>query len=227
MNHKEVAAEFMRDLTIIKDRTLPRLQTEYDRERKKLKINLLKEYPKVYSIKTKAKNNWLIFLRGSTLNHKYCGIHDIRHCCVTYYYEKRGLVVLREHKEGKWIELFWGHFFKRYNERLNLGLSQPIDAVKRYFINNPALFHKLHNEDNCQYSIGVSKEGFVFGQLINDTFLVNKTFISKEMASRKKKDFEDLCLATLSQELINVLSANKTPAAKIVRMIEDIISATG
>ena len=55
MNHKEVAAEFMRDLEKIKATTLERLLTEYDRERRKWKINPAKDYAKVYTIKTKGK----------------------------------------------------------------------------------------------------------------------------------------------------------------------------
>jgi hypothetical protein len=62
MNRKEVTNELVRDLEKISSTTLERLLLEYDRERK-FKINPARDYTKVYSIKTKAKNNWMIIIR--------------------------------------------------------------------------------------------------------------------------------------------------------------------
>lgn len=62
MNHLEMAAQIRSEYHKICTTTLLRLGVEYDRERGKLKIPKEAMYPKEYEIKTKAKNNWIIFL---------------------------------------------------------------------------------------------------------------------------------------------------------------------
>jgi hypothetical protein len=57
MNKKEIEAEIKKDLAKIYKSTIPRLAVEYDRERRKLKIDKADDYKKIYCIKTGSKNS--------------------------------------------------------------------------------------------------------------------------------------------------------------------------
>lgn len=186
MNQKEVTAEFMRDFQKIEATTLERLITEYDRERKKWKINPAKDYVKAYTIKTKAKNNWIIILRKPYSIDKYKTAGDICYCLLTYYHSTEGLLVLRHRGEENKIEAYWGHFFTRYNQRMHLNLSTMVDIIKAFFCNSGAVSYHIHpHQDNR--SVGICSEGFLFGRLDAETgWIINKTFVSKEIAFDKQ-----------------------------------------
>ena len=62
MNPLEITLEIMKDFKRLRSTTAERLGTEYDRERRKLRIETRKTYPKAYPIKTASKNTWLLFI---------------------------------------------------------------------------------------------------------------------------------------------------------------------
>lgn len=220
MNHIEVTREFFRDLEIIKATTLVRLSNEYHRERKKLKIKPECSYPKVYHIKTKAKNPWIIFILKAPSVEQYKAIGDSGFCCVTYYHSKNGLQVLREFREIKGIECFWGHFFSRYRQRKRLNISSTEKLIEHYFLNNGYIQHCISSTETGK-NIGICKEGFVFGQLThNNTWLVNKTFVSNETANAGRKKFADKLVALIKQDLITQLAAKQFDAVAHLRTKE-------
>jgi len=229
MNHKEVAAEFMRDLEILKATTVRRLFSEYDRERKKLNIHTGKDYPKIYPIKTKAKNNWLIFIRKSPSIEKYKGIDDICHCCVVYYYDKAGLVALRHVQDKNMIEAFWGHAFNRYNERLDLHLSTVVDMIKTFFNNCGYIHYLIYPTLKGKCNFGICKDGFVLGEVQNEgTWLVNKTFVSKELAYDNQNKLKANMMVLLKEDAVLKLAAknfDKTEYQKTRDTIEQLTRA--
>jgi hypothetical protein len=223
MNHKEVTKEFYRDLTIIKATTLTRLGEEYRRERKKFKIKPESFYPKVYRIKTKAKNPWMIFMCKAPSSQYYKTLDDHGYCCITFYHSKKGLEVLREYKEIKGIECFWGHFFNRYNQRMNLKISSIDKIIEHYFLHNLSVQHCITSIDTGK-SIGICREGFVFGQLTyNNTWLINKTFVSNETASNGKKKFAAKLIDLTEQDLIKQLADKQFDAVSHERTKELLI----
>lgn len=182
MNRKEVTAEFMRDHEKITNTTLVRLQGEYDRERRKRKINPSSDYVKVYTIKTKAKNNWIIIIRKPYSFSKYKSIGDTCYCLITYYHDEKGLVVLRHRDEENGIEAYWGHFFTRYNQRMHLNLDSTTEIITTFFINSGSIAYHIHPEENFR-TAGICRDGFVFGSKDNENnWIINKTFISKAIA---------------------------------------------
>lgn len=182
MNHKEVSAEFMRDFQKINATTLERLLLEYHRERKKWKINPAKDYGKVYTIKTKAKNNWIIILRKPYSISKYKNTGDICYSCITYYYSTEGLIVLRHRDDGNSIEAYWGHFFTRYNQRMHLNLSTTVEIIKTFFINSGSIGYHIYPKQGFR-TTGICSEGFLFGKLDTESnWIINKTFVSREIA---------------------------------------------
>jgi len=202
MNEKEISAEMMRDLGRLEN-TKDRLVHEYDKERRKHKIDRSSVYPKVYPVKTKAKNNWLIFMHKSLSQDKYRNCYDVALCNVVFYYDKYGLKAMRYIKETDLIEVFSGHLFKRYNERLQLNLSRPIDAVIRFFNTNGYLQHIMYEKNGTWKTMGICKEGITFGEFQNEEkWLVNKTFITKNMAFAKQIKIEKGLIEELEAEVM-------------------------
>ena len=93
MNRCEVTAEVIKDISHINAVTLDRLFNEYARERKRLKIDKAKAYPRHYSIKTASKNPWMISMQKCVAKPKFQGVYDAMAWPVTYFYSKKGLQV--------------------------------------------------------------------------------------------------------------------------------------
>src|SRR4051794_24078494 len=91
MSDMEVTAEIKKDFEKLSQTTIPRLADEYERERKKLKINAARTYTRVYPIRSGKKNNWFFFLRKAPSHEIFKSQKDIQTCSVTYYYNKKGL----------------------------------------------------------------------------------------------------------------------------------------
>ena len=85
MNRHEVTAEVVRDEKKLMDTSCSRLMMEYDRERKKLKIDKTKSYCKADPIRTAAKNNWIVFIEKCASAPAYKTWTDAAFCCVVYY----------------------------------------------------------------------------------------------------------------------------------------------
>lgn len=130
MTHEEVTAQIKIEYCKIQATTLLRMGAEYDRERRKFRINKEAMYPKEYEIKTTGKNNWIIFLDKGPAAKKYTGTESLSYLCVIYYYSNKGLMAYWP--ADKVLAGFTSHFFKRYNERLCLNLSNPIEIVKAF-----------------------------------------------------------------------------------------------
>lgn len=203
MNHHEVRIEFMRDLKIIGETTLQRLLGEYHRERKKFRIDPTRKYAKTWAIKTKSKNNWLIFIRKSPSVAKYRNTDDLAYCCASYYYDKQGLCVLRYFKEMDMIEAFWGHLLTRYKERMRLDISSTVELIKHFINHSGYIHHLIYPTIMGKRNIGICKEGFVFGEVQNEgTWLVNKTFISKDLAFNSQNQLEAQMIQILQQDVL-------------------------
>src|SRR3954469_22756268 len=122
MNHHELKKEVMKDFQRLRDTTEDRLTTEYDKERRKFKIEKNRSYPKIYPVKTASKNTWLIFISKAPAEEIYKGFNTMNVNYVVYFYASTGLSVINVSSVGH-LELYYGHFFKRYNERMKLGLT--------------------------------------------------------------------------------------------------------
>lgn len=227
MNHKEVAAEFMRDLEKIKATTLERLLLEYDRERRKWKINPAKDYAKVYTIKTKAKNNWIIILRKPYSIEKYKDTGDICYCCISYYHDKNGLTVLRPRDTDECIEAYWGHFFNRYNERMHLNLSSIVEVIKTFFLNSGCVGYHIYPERNNK-TVGICSEGFLFGNLDKESnWIINKTFVSKEIAFDNQNKAGQKILAQFGSKLLLQLFDENSNERDNLYNADLVLSLTG
>jgi hypothetical protein len=201
MNHNEMYNEIMKDASRLKATTCTRIFHEYDRERKKLKIDPHITYRKVYPIKTKAKNTWFIFISKAAAVKKYKDLRSAEQTHVLYYYDANGIQAI-DCSTGDTVEHYTAHFFKRYNERLELGIDTPLERLRTYFMNSGPSVYSIVEEGHRQSTIGVSSEGFLLGELwLNEKWHINKTFVSRNMAKVDQVKLE----TSLYEQLIKAM----------------------
>lgn len=201
MTHEEIAAQIKREYRKIQETTLLRLGAEYDRERRKLRINKEVMYPKEYEIKTAGKNTWIIFLHKGPGVKKYTGTEDLTYLCVVYYYSNKGLMAFWPASDEV-LAGFTSHFFKRYNERLCLNLSNPIDIVKAFFRKGMYCTLKIDERNNRPHVIAFDADGIRFGEIkYNFSYIEWKTFVNREIAFHQQKKLERELNKELMQEL--------------------------
>jgi hypothetical protein len=226
MNPDEITKEVIRDFNKLKETTAERLGDEYDRERRKLKISVDKTYPKAYPIKTASKNTWLLFLSKAPSQEKYKGRDSINVSSIVYYYNSRGLRVIYR-SSGNFLEIYNGHFFKRYNERMNLRLERPLDIVKSYFMYGNHSVYSMITKNDKEYTIGVSSEGILLGEFShNRSWLINKTFISRDLSRPDQDEVEYKLIDSLKKEIEKAL---RSPSPGLyedkIRLDKNIVNA--
>jgi hypothetical protein len=219
MNEKEVEAQIKKDFAQIRKSTVPRLAGEYDRERRKLKIDKSSDYNKIYPIKTGSKNQWLIFIKKATDKPKYKQASDATFFSVVYYYTKLGLNVCRVYNLEEDLEFFYGHFFSRYNERQQLNLPDTLSAAKHFFENNESfrtifsLFKKERAQAGTVFTESVCKDGLALGlHYTNTQIIVYKTFISRHLLNKSQRSVEE----TLDEEYDEITIADPSTELKSI-----------
>jgi hypothetical protein len=201
MNYEELEKEISRDFYKLRSTTELRLSAQYDKERRKFKIDKSRTYTKIYPVKTAAKNTWLLFISKAPSKPRYRDADDATINYIVYFYNSKGLTVINRASEG--LELFYGHFFKRYNERMNYGIDNSIDIVKKFFSQGGfGVYTKIKKGDKT-HTIGVTRDGFSLGELQhNDRLLVNKTFVSRDLASNKQDELEQQLLQSIGRDVL-------------------------
>jgi hypothetical protein len=208
MNQKEITREIFYDYEWICLTSLVRIGDEYARERKKKRVPLTEAYTKIYEIKTKMKNRWMIFLSKGASDSKYEGNASL--CFITFYYTVNGLRVFKIRPEGG-LSVYNAHLFQRYNERMFLNLSEPLDRVKHFFTHNGHFFisvdQKNDSSTNSLDTLAVCKDGFLLGELLEDTgWVLHKTFISLEEAKAGQIDVKEELLLRFQEEIERVIN---------------------
>jgi hypothetical protein len=100
------------------------------------------------------------------------------------------------------MEVFNGHFFIRYNERMKLGQTNIVDMIKAFFINCGYLQIERQKGDK-EFTVGICKEGIALGNYYGDPeWLVHKTFISRDLARNDQDLHEKALLAKLQSRLL-------------------------
>jgi hypothetical protein len=208
MNITEITAQVQRDVEKIKNTTFIRLSEEYDRERKKLKIDKRRTYSKIYTFKTAAKNNWILVFAKAPSSEFYDGRSECMvHKAVTYFYDEGGLKVVA------WtdpvLEMWTSHFFRRYNERLKLGLNTPIEIIKHFMIHNPHIGYECKCKNRIAHFIGYTKEGLLLGNLQSEEWLLWRTFVSRDLLRADQNVMQQKLVTRLETELITAAAKKK------------------
>lgn len=201
MSHTEICSQIKREYAKIYRTTILRLGEEYDRERRKLKIKKDSFYPKEYAIKTADKNNWIIFMHKGPGIEKYTGKNCIYMLSIVYFYSNKGLRVFYQASEDLLVG-FNSHFFKRYNERLGLNLSNPLDIVKEHFRKGVYSQVKLIRQPHRIHIIGFGIDGLRLGEVKYDMSYVEwKTFVSRDLTYPKQDKMEHELIEHLRIEI--------------------------
>lgn len=201
MNTAELTKEIFTDWPFMV-KSLDRLVHEYDRHRRRAKIDKALEYGKAYEIKTHRKNTWVIILSKNPAHEKYKGLESVSWEGVVYYRNAQGLRVFGVNQQTQGISVYNGHLFMRYNERLGLGLVKPIDIIKRFFCNNGYALTRIIRKGDREYTIKVCRDGLLLGELYQDgKWQVNRTFISRDLARMDQDEVERDLLEGLENEI--------------------------
>jgi len=216
MNYQEITKEVMRDFEKLRVNTEPRLSDAYEKERRKFKIDKSRTYPKACPVKTATKNTWILFFSKGPGKDKYQGIDSTTVTYVVYYYTSRGLTVINL-SSGGYLELYYGHFFKRYNERMKLGLDKPIDIVTNYFLYGSHAVYQIINKNDKKCTLGVSPNGFLLGEFLQEErFLINKTFVSRDLTYDEQGEAEKKLIGRLEMDIMRAnFTGNGAEKARI------------
>jgi hypothetical protein len=204
MNWKELRREIDRDYEkITGSSTLHRFMYEYNNQRVKEKVKSTAEHIVFKYFKTNAKNTWFAMIRKSPEVELYRGTDDIRLACCMYYRDYESFRVIFR-TGGGILNVINGHVFKRFRERMNLEIDEPIRVIERYFQRNPDLnFCIMPIKDGYQQVIGMIPEGFLLGEVITlEAIFLNKTFISTETANQFHQQMLLELEATILTEMI-------------------------
>jgi hypothetical protein len=227
MNPAEIATQVYREYSKIYFTTAQRLLKEYDRERRKLKIDKSRIYTRHYAIKTAQKNNWIVFIGKAPSKEKYKGMECANTCCIVYYYTSKGFRVFVP-VSGKIFVVYNGHVFKRYNERLNLNLASTLEAAIHYFKYNGYAYQNAIEKKVKIYTIGFCKDGFLLGKLkYNNVWLEWKTFVSRNLARADQDEMENELIEQLNEYIETEIKKETTDITKLKTLQDKIKAVTG
>lgn len=181
MTYQEVRAQVLNDQKLINVRYLDRYLENYDKMRRKNRINKLDSFPKSFEFRTPAKNSWCIVLKKDNEIEKYKGINSIIANCFIRVNTFDGYRIYTVNSQGKMVA-YKSHFFKRYNERLGLNLVNPIDKVIHYFTFNYNSLITSIESPNKQLLVGKCRDGLILGEYqVENGLLLFRTFINNEL----------------------------------------------
>lgn len=207
MNTHEVSKEIFADFEIVKN-SIERLSNEYDRERRRAKIDKKDCYFRSYEIKSNKKNTWLIILCKTPDKVKYKGVESINIQSLVYYFTSVGLRVFQVARYRE-LSVFNGHLFKRYNERMGLFLKTPIEIMKHFFINNGFFLTGFITPEKDKNNVfAVCKNGLILGDFEeSNKWIIYKTFISSETLGPEKEQKKNILIHLLQDDIKKELNS--------------------
>jgi len=85
---------------------------------------------------------------------------------------------------------------------MNLKLESPVDIVKSYFMYGGHSIYSIIPKNDREYTIGISSEGILLGEIRdNGSWLINKTFISRDLSRPGQDEVENELICLLQKEL--------------------------
>ncbi len=213
MSNDEVTKEVLYDhLVFASSQTVIRLIKGYNQERIRRKVPKDERYLKFYDIKTKKKNKWLFVVSKNDQIDKYQSTKHISINPYCYYYTNKGLRLFNPHWDDNGekligIDVYNGHLFQRYNERLELGLIDPLAKVKKFIIDNPSSITKIIKRNDVSYTFTKVREGLLLGS-IQGIWIVHKTFVNNQLLYEEQLDEEKELLSSFEVEIKEALNEN-------------------
>lgn len=129
-----------------------------------------------YDYVSRNKNKWVIKID--------IGKKDVSRSFMTYFYTSENKIAAVGVIDKKQLLYFTSHFFKRYNERLKLGITLPEDIIRHYVqhSSNYAVDYLGLVKENIVKVFISAKQGVILGNLHHDIqFCKMNTFITHDM----------------------------------------------
>jgi hypothetical protein len=200
MNFVEIIQEIQTDYPQV-TLSFERLANEYHKERKRMGIKKEKIFSRCYALKPKSKNPWLIYLSKAPAVNSYKSIDDINLLALTYMFQQRGLRVFQPGSTGG-LYIYNGHLFQRYNERMDLGINSSLDIVKHFFAENGYSTSKIIQKEGKELLLTSCRDGLLLGELLpGRKIIIQKTFISRELAGNNQDIIENDLINSLRREI--------------------------
>lgn len=171
MTLEEIKEEIRKDYPILKRKS------EYvaKKMRRTLRPARRQEIIRLFDYTSKYKNTWIYLVNVSKKHYKMKYL--------VYYYGHRGLTALQLGR-GDQLMYCTAHFFQRYNERLQLNLTLPVDILHT-FMEDGHLYQFEHLEEvepGIFKTFGAARSGVVLG-MYNEGLNLYKanTFLTNDM----------------------------------------------
>ena len=184
MNPEEIYREIMRDFEVIKRRG----HGSGDLFRREMLRKKLQHEKRAITFKTDHLNEWQIVF---SLWPK-----EIKTAYFLKGWDKIGKVAYIIHfiNEDKFVVKYNTHFFKRYNERMNLGLTEPDKIINHFFKNN--FEHHMGQtellDDGTRYNTFIYEKGMGIGWEDETKKTIHiKTYISNEILTRRQQSLAE------------------------------------
>lgn len=219
MEETEISTRIHTDILIILDRNINRLCIEYDRIRKKNKIDKRLEFPMCFDIRTPSKNNWIVILSKASADESYKGLYSIIYGYLFYYFDDNGIKVYKLSPEG--ISVYTTDFFHTYNENMNLKLVGLMDTVKHYFKNNFNSLERVRENGLNMSVLALVRNGLILGDIIGDScFIIFHTFITKDMQNAEQTEVSKSLKISLQESIENEICKKDFAKGKYLYMAD-------
>lgn len=201
MTHEEIRKLLLLEVNEIVHRNEKHVYPDLKREIIKKK---LKNQRKVFfkRLTTKNKTKWLV------RNEKYKGNkYQVTSFYGSFFRDTKGFRFVEINIEDGHLEIFNGHFMSRYSERMGLGITDPLEIIKAFFIANTGVSTYCAKE---MIDTGVIKicspipEGIKLGVLDeNNRVAVWNTFISANEYKGNQNLLKQSVLDSFTPEMLN------------------------
>lgn len=188
MTLEESRDEILKDLPFVHNALTKRLMPQLRRYivKQKKRTRKRQHIVRQYLIKSPRKNNWIITLEND-LKVKDSFLYGIG----VYRYGERGLTLYHLMTDNYTMNVYIGHFFTRFNERMGLKINDSIDRLKRFFLKNMVVWAKeeaVQVDAEVFKATGVVREGIALGDYDRHSSIRYwRTFISKEQYREKQQ----------------------------------------
>lgn len=185
MNTQQIQEDYMKGYTNLNRK----VSSFMNKLRRQLKGNTQKHC--FYTYTDPQKNTWGAHLVA-------CKKQFIVIAFLLYNHPEKGKCAMNMNFSTGVINSYTGHFFKRYNERLKLGLKNTLETMQHFFL-HATEFSISQAQDNRFHA--ELPNGVGFGASYSEAWMEFKTFVTNDMLKGKQ--------VTLSTQLQKNLSVGK------------------
>lgn len=192
MNLAEIRKEIAKDFEIVERKSLY-VMKDLKRQHAPLRD---KRIIKVYDYHSKFKNNWIFKLDVD----KRASISVY----LVWYIGNRGLTAIQTFTKTNCLFYYTSHYFKRYNERLNLGINDPKKLLHTFMHNHLAYKFEFLEEiaPGVLKFFAYTKNGVALGTYIHSqNYYKMNTFITHDMLKGNQLEIQAFKKAELDKYL--------------------------